>query len=194
MKTVKVLGRMIAEKRVVVALLAAAIVVNAAVYGFVIYPMRGRVASGEVRAASVAQAQRVAERELATARATQTGKQAAEVQLQKFYHQVLPENLATARRAAYVKLAQLASESNLRYQGQRADEERDKNTSLTKLKLTIVLDGSYQDVRRFIHAVETAPEFLVIDNMSLTTRNEPNSPLVLTLAVSTYFWTVANAT
>ena len=188
-----VFGRVIVEKRTTVAVLAIAIVANIAAYAFVVYPLRGRVATGEARALSVTQAQRVAERELTTARTTQTGKQAAEVQLQKFYHQVLPANLAVARKAAYVRLAQLAAESNLRYQGQRADEERDKDSRLAKLTLTIVLDGSYQDVRRFIHSVETAPEFLVIDNMALTTRNEVNSPLILTLTVSTYFWTTGNA-
>jgi Tfp pilus assembly protein PilO len=191
---VGLLVRVIKEKRAVLAALAVAIAANLAAYAFVVYPMQGRVATGEARARGVVQAQRLAERDLATARATQTGKQAAEVELQKFYHQVLPDNLANARKAAYVRLAQLAAESNLRYQGQRADEERDKGSHLTKLKLTIVLDGSYQDVRRFIHAVETAPEFLVIDNMALTTHNEPNSPLFLTLAVSTYFWTTENAT
>ncbi len=186
-------GRVIVEKRTIVAVLAIAVVANLAAYLFAVYPLKTRVATGEARALSVMQAQRVAERELATARTTQAGKQAAEVQLQKFYHQVLPANFAVARRAAYVRLAQLAAESNLRYQGQRADEEHDKESRLAKLKLTIVLDGNYQDVRRFIHAVETAPEFLVIDNMALTTRNEVNSPLILTLTVSTYFWTTGNA-
>jgi len=172
--------------------LAVAIAANLVAYAFVVHPLQTRVASGEARARSVAEAQRIAERQLATARATQTGKQSSEVQLQKFYHQVLPDNLATARRAAYVRLAQLAAESNLRYQGQRAEEERDKNSHLTKLRLTIVLEGGYQEIRRFIHSVETAPEFLVIDNMALTTRNEPNTPLTLTLTVSTYYWTAGN--
>jgi Tfp pilus assembly protein PilO len=189
---VSLLGRIIVEKRAVLVPLAVAIAANLAAYALVVYPLQARVASREARARSVVQAQRVAERELATARATRTGKQTSEVQLQRFYHQVLPDSLATARRAAYVRLAQLAAESNLRYQGQRAEEERDKNSHLTKLKLTIVLEGGYQDIRRFIHSVEIAPEFLVIDNMALTTRNEPNAPLTLTLAVSTYYWTAGN--
>ncbi len=88
---------------------------------------------------------------------------------------------------------QIAAESNLRYQGQTANETILKDSDLTKVTITIVLNGSYQDVRKFMHALETIPEFLVIDNMALTSHDDPNSPLVLTLTVSTYFRTAGNA-
>lgn len=188
------LGRVIVEKRAVLVPIAVAIAGNLAAYGILVYPLQGRVSSGETRVFAAAGAQRLAEQDLAGARATQAGKQTAEVQLQKFYHQVLPGTPGDARKAAYLRLAQLGAESNLRYQRQTAEAAPEKNSPLTKLHLILVLDGSYQDVRRFIHAVETAPEFLVIDNMVLTVRNEPNAPLVLTLAISTYFWTGGNAT
>ena len=68
-----------------------------------------------------------------------------------------------------------------------------KNSRLMRLDVSVTLDGTYQDIRRFIHTIETAPEFLVIDNMALLSRNDPNVPVVLTLAVSTYFWNAANA-
>jgi len=188
------LGRVIVEKRAALVPITLAIAGNLAAYGFVVYPLQARVSSGEARVRADEGAQRVAERDLAAARATQTGKQTAEVRLQEFYHRVLPANLSEARKAAYVRLAQLAAESNVRYERQTADREREKNSRLAKLRLTVVLDGSYQDIRRFIHAIETAPEFLVIDNVALMLRNEPTAPLVLTLAVSTYFWTDGNET
>ncbi len=187
------LRRVIAENRIVLAIIAVAIVGNLAAYIFLVYPLQGRVSSGEARAMAAARSQRLAERDLQNARATQSGKQVAEVQLQKFYHQVLPDNLADARKAAYLRLAQMAGESNLRWERSTADERPEKNSRLSRLEFTVVLDGSYQDIRRFIHAVETAPEFLVIDNMALMVRNEVNAPLVLTVNVSTYFWNGANA-
>jgi Tfp pilus assembly protein PilO len=190
---VNLLRRVIVENRVALAIIALAIAGNVAAYVFVVYPLQGRVSSGEARAMAATRAQRMAERDLVSARATQAGKQVAEVQLQKFYHEVLPDDLASARIAAYVRLAQLAAQSNLRYERHIAEKAPEKNSRLMRMGLTVVLDGSYQDVRRFIHAIETAPEFLVIDNMALMVRNEPNAPLVLTLAVSTYYWNGGNA-
>ncbi len=190
----KLLRRIIVEKRLVLVPIAVAIAANIAAYVLVVYPLQRRVSSGEARMLAATGAERQAQRQLAATRATQVGKQAAETQLQKFYHQVLPDNLADARKAAYVRLAQLAAESNLRYDRHVAEEMPEKNSRLTRLGFTVVLDGSYADIRRFIHAVETAPEFLVVDNMALMARNEANAPLVLTLTVSTYFWNSGNAT
>lgn len=187
------LRRIVAENRIVIAIIALAIIGNVAAYVFFVYPLQVRVSSGEARAMAASRSERLAERELQAARGTQHGKQAAEVELQKFYHQVLPANLADARKAVYVRLAQLAAESNLRYERANTEKEPEKNSRLTRLDATVVLDGNYQDIRRFIHAIETAPEFLAIENMALVVRNEPNSPLVLTVSVSTYFWNGGNA-
>ncbi len=189
----RLLGRVIVEKRAIVLPIALAIAANLAAYFFIVYPLQTRVSSGEARLQADERARRNAERDLVNARATQQGKAAAESALQKFYQQVLPGTLADARKAAYVRLAQIAAGSNLRYQRQMADETVLKDSNLTKLNITLVLDGGYQDIRKFMHAIETVPEFLVIDNMALTSRNEPNSPLVLTLTVSTYYRTPGNA-
>ena len=190
----KLLRRVIVEKRSALIPIAIAIAANLAVYLAVVYPMQARVSSGETRVLAATRAERQAERQLAVARATQAGKQTAEGQLQTFYRQVLPDSLAVARKATYVRLAQLAAESNVRYQRTTADEIAEKNSDLKRLELTLVLDGSYQDVRRFVHAIETSPEFLVVDTMALVMRDEPNAPLILTLTVSTYFRNGGNAT
>ena len=50
----------------------------------------------------------------------------------------------------------------------------------------MVLSGSWPDVRTFVHELETAPEFVVIDNVELGEGAEQGS-LVLTLALSTYY-------
>ncbi len=190
----KLLRRVIVEKRAALVPIAVAILGNLAVYLFIVYPLHRRVSSAEARMTAATRAQRDAERELASARATLAGKQLAEEQLQRFYHQILPGSLAAARRAVYVRVGQLAAESNVRYERHTLQETRDKDSRLTRLEITVTLDGAYQDIRRFIHAIETAPEFLAIDNMALTLRNEPNAPLILTLAVSTYFWNDSDAT
>ncbi len=190
----KLLRRVIVEKRAALVPIAVAIAANLGVYLLVVYPMQARVSSGEARMLAATQAERRAERQLAVARATQTGKQTAEGQLQTFYRQVLPDNLADARKAAYVRLAQLAAESNVRYERATAEKIDEKNSDLTRLVVGVVVDGSYPDIRRFVHAIETSPEFLVIDNMALTMRDQPNMPLVLSLTVSTYYRNGSHAT
>jgi Tfp pilus assembly protein PilO len=187
---VRLLGRIIVEKRVALLAILLAIVANVVVYAFVVHPMETRVSSAEARKAAAERNRRAAERELGEARAAQEGKQRAELDLQKFYRQVLPTDLPAARKAVYVRLAQIARQCNIKYERQTAEEVRDQRQSdLTRLQMKLVLDGSYEDVRLFLHALETAPEFLIVDNMGLLFRDEANAPLAITLTVSTYFWT-----
>jgi hypothetical protein len=61
-----------------------------------------------------------------------------------------------------------------------------KNQKLGHLVMTMVLQGSYEDFREFIYALESAPEFLIVDDVLLTEGN-PNEPLVFTVTMSTYF-------
>lgn len=190
----KLLRRVIVEKRAALIPIAVALAANLGVYLLLVYPLQARVSSGEARVLLATRAERQAEQQLAGARATQAGKQTAEAQLQRFYHQVLPGSLAAARKAVYVRLTQLASEANVRYERHTAEEEFERNSRLTRLQMTVVFEGGYQDIHRFIHAIQTAPDFLVIDNMLLAARNEPNTPLGLTLSISTYFWDDRNAT
>ena len=52
----------------------------------------------------------------------------------------------------------------------------------------MLLAGEYENIRRFIEALETAPEFLVIEEVVLSQRQEASdSELVLTLGLSTYY-------
>jgi Type II secretion system (T2SS), protein M subtype b len=55
------------------------------------------------------------------------------------------------------------------------------------VRITMALEGEYRNVRRFIHALETAPEFVVIEEMSLTEGTDASAPLTLTLELATYF-------
>jgi Tfp pilus assembly protein PilO len=54
-----------------------------------------------------------------------------------------------------------------------------------------MLSGTYADMRAFIHQLETAPEFVVIDNVELTEGAE-GGVLGLTLELSTYYRNAAS--
>ncbi len=47
--------------------------------------------------------------------------------------------------------------------------------------------GSYGEIRRFIHALETAPEFVVVDNVQLAEGRDSGDGVQLTLAMSTFY-------
>ena len=89
---------------------------NVLVYAFVVYPLAQRVANVEQRDQAAEQALAQARAEHAQASGTLTGKARASTELTTFYNDVLPQDLAGARRLTYLRLAQLARESNLEYE------------------------------------------------------------------------------
>ncbi len=188
------LKRIAVDKRAWIVPLAAALLVNAGVYAFMVFPLGKRVADAEGREAAAAQALGSAQQEHAAAVATLTGKTRTAADLNRFYTEILPVGLAGARRATYLRLADLAREANLVYE-RRVEEskipkrrqEATEQGRLAAFEISMVLRGQYDGVRRFLHAIETSPEFIVIDNISLTEGTEPGSTLVLALDLSTYY-------
>ncbi|MEP6593825.1 MAG: hypothetical protein ABJC51_09035, partial [Acidobacteriota bacterium] len=77
--------RVFHEKRGLIWPIAIALLLNAAVYAIVVYPLSRKVAGGEEAAAASAAALGAARRDYATARATVAGKGQADQELQKFY-------------------------------------------------------------------------------------------------------------
>lgn len=173
------------HRRLLVPLLAA-LAVNILVYAFGVYPLSQRVAN-------VAQREQAAERELDAARREHaeasgalTGKARAAAELTTFYDDVLPQGLTGARRLTYLRLAQLARQSNLRFESSRANDRLERGSTLSHLSLEMKLAGDWDDIRGFLYDLDTAPEFVVIDNVDLSDAGE-NGMLSLTLSLSTYY-------
>ncbi len=181
------LKRVFAENRLYIILLAVVLAANAGFYLAVTYPVTARAEGATRRAASARQGLAAAERDYETARATETGKGRAEVELKKFYREVLPADLAAARRMASVDLSRIAEESHVQAQRQSMAQEDVKDSSLVRLHVTMELQGDYENLRQFLYRVETSPDFLVIDNVALTQSADQKAQLRLALAVSTYY-------
>jgi Tfp pilus assembly protein PilO len=81
----------------------------------------------------------------------------------------------------------MAASSNLDYERSSYEPEIERSSSLTRLKVTMNLAGSYADVRDFIHEIETSPEFVVIDSIGLAEGVAGDETLRLTLELSTFF-------
>lgn len=185
------LRRIVQEHRRALIVLGVLLLVNLVVYAAVVYPLGQRVANSEERdrAADQALAQARAEHQQATG--TLTGKARASTELTTFYNEVLPSSLAGARRLTHLRLPQMAREANLRFERGVYEQVEERDSTMRRLRIDMNLSGSYDAIRAFIHRLETAAEFVVIDNVTLSEDGVDTGSLSVSLQMSTYFKDVA---
>ena len=179
--------RILREKRGLVTTVAMILAVDVLLYAVAIYPLSNRVSQAETRAAQ-------AEVQLAQAQATndavsetRLNKTIADSELQRFYTDVLPVDLPHARSISSPFLVKLAEDTNLVLERRTSVPEKERESLLARLRTTMVLAGEYEDIRRFIYELETAREFILIEEVILSQGDESDEKLVLTLGVSTYY-------
>lgn len=178
--------RIVSENRRAVWILAIALAVNAALYILVVYPLTQRVKSGEQQAGAATQERIAARKAFEAAQGTVTGKKEADAELEKFYREVLPADFSGARRILYPHLVQLAQDANVEPVRHRTSPEPHRSGELRKLTMTLILSGEYTNIRQFIHQLETAPEFRVLESVVVTTE-EGERELNVTALVATYY-------
>jgi Tfp pilus assembly protein PilO len=179
--------RVLAEKSGLVYPLVGAVLLNAAVFVAVVYPLSLKVANGERDAQAAARGRQEAQAEYDAAQATVSGKKSADEELKKFYGAVLPPDQSAARRIVSGKLDDLASAAGLKLGNGGMEPTQDRESKLGKLTATVVLTGEYRNIRRFIHDLETSPEFLLIENVALSQGSERDRGLTVLVKVATYF-------
>ena len=179
--------RVLAEKRGFIYPLVGAVLLNAAVFIAVVYPLSLKVANGERDAQAASRARATAQAEFDRARATVSGKASADAELKKFYSAVLPPDQSAARRIIYGKIDKLASTASVKPGQETFAPSQERGSQLGKLTATVVLMGEYRNIRRFIHDLETAPEFLILENVALSQTSERDRGLTVVVKVATYF-------
>ena len=181
--------RILREKRRVIVPLVLFAIANVALYAVVVFPLQRQIATAEIEARDQHQHLNAARFDLKNAKATISGKAQADSALQKFYKDVLPADQGVARRLTYTRLAQLARQANVKLEHGTNGVSQEKGSALAKLTTTYTLTGEYRDVRRFIYSLETAPEFIVLENVSLSSAGEQAQArgLAMTLDIATYF-------
>jgi Tfp pilus assembly protein PilO len=179
--------RILRENRKVLVLLAGGLVLNILLFAFGVYPLSQRVANVSERNESAAQALIAARQDNGQATGALAGKDRAVTELATFYTSVLPKDLASARRLTHLRIAQMARQHGLRYARATSEPVPERNSTLTRLKTDVSLGGSYAEIRAFVHTLETAPEFVVIDNIQLAEDGDGGSSLTITLALSTFY-------
>jgi hypothetical protein len=181
------LKRAFDENRRLVIPLAAGLAINVILFVGVVYPMRVRVHSAELREQNASAALTAAVREDQSARGLVQGKTRTSTALQTFYHDVLPSSAAGARNITYLHLQQLAEQHHLRIPHRNCDPEPSPKGPLRRVRCTMALEGGYDEVRRFIYDVETGTDFFVIDGVTLSQGGEAGAALQLTMNLSTYY-------
>lgn len=180
-------ARVLRERRPTVILLAAALAANVLAYFVVARPLQFKSVGSADRAASAAANLVAAERELAQARALVSGKARADEELSAFYQKVLPADLTAARRMTYASLPALARKTNVQYEARTTTiDEKGKDTHLGHMTIRMVLEGDYRDIRQFIYQLETASDFVIIDDLTLS-DGAAAEPQRLTINLSTYY-------
>jgi Tfp pilus assembly protein PilO len=188
----KLWRRIYEERKRVLLPLAIVLVANIAVLVLAVFPLRNVVSAAESRAVDakrdLAEAMRL-ERQITQAR---TSKEQADDELRRFYAEVLPRDFATAEIATNLWLNEAATESGLSFKSSRFSTSEIRDSDLTRAYSRVTLEGRYPDIRRFLYEVETAKEFIIVERVELAEQgSQPgaNSPLEVSLLVSTYFLT-----
>jgi len=182
--------RILSEKRHLIVPLVIAALASALLYVVVVFPLGRQVSAAEQQAEQQRDLVVRARQDHQAAKAMVQGKQLADASLQKFYQEVLPANASVARRLTYLKLSQLARAANVRLESGTNTYSHEKGSHLSKVTTTYTLSGDYRDVRRFIYSLETAPEFMVLENIALSSlEQQTRTGLGVRLDVATYFRT-----
>jgi Tfp pilus assembly protein PilO len=179
--------RIFVEKRTLIIPVALGVVLNIAAYLFVVRPLAVQSAGVADRAIAAKQALALAERDLAGARELVTGTSRADEELATFYEQVLPPDQNSARRLTYLSIYHLARKMNVKFLDRKTEVEPPKRDArVGRWKIRTELQGDYENLRQFIYALESAPEFVIIDDVTLS-QNDPDKPLTLTIELSSYY-------
>ena len=178
--------RALSEHRHLVIPLVILLVLNILAYAFFIYPLSGRVNSVSERTRAASAELAAARAEHTRAAATLNGTAEAATELETFYGSILPASFAEARGLFYPRLALMARDAGVDLRNTQTAQRIDTEEALARVSVSVELIGRYNGIRRFIHNLERAPEFMTIEQISLSEQGE-DGELTVGLELSTYY-------
>lgn len=183
-------GRIFRERRRVIVPLLVFLLANVAGLGYVFWLQNSMDAAQASRDSALASLT-LARKNLKEAEGQKEGKELAEVEIRKFYGEILPKNLGSAVNILNFWLGKVAATSRVNYRAGSYDPNPVRDSLLTKVTGEITLAGEYANVRRFLYELETSQEFIIIEKVQLSQPNaaQGTAQLEVTLSVATYFLT-----
>lgn len=103
----------------------------------------------------------------------------------------LRQDVLSTRERRFVdvqaEIADLSRQFNIPIDRVSYNHEILESEELDVAKITVPLEGSYSDLRRFLQAAEASDKFLVVERVSLGTSSTGAGKLQLSIGMSTYF-------
>ncbi len=187
--------RIYEERKALVLPLLVVLALNLVLFVVVVLPLSRSAALAETSRNEARLALATAQRQHREVKEALAGRERADQDLRRFYAEVLPRDQATAIRATNVWLQQAARADGLEFASSHASQAPVRESRLSRAQATVVLFGRYPNIRQFLHAVETAEEFIIVDRVELseTDQNQPGAgtPLNVQMLVSSYYPTEA---
>jgi len=184
--------RIFDERKGVLLPLLVVVVANIAALVLGVFPLRTAVAAAQSEATQATLQLGEARRQQRDVEQARASKTTADNDLRRFYTGVLPRDLPTAQKTMNLWVTEAARDAGLEFQGSQFDWGEVRDSALSRAFSRITLEGSYASIRRFLHEVETAEEFVVVESVELvqhTDQGTANGALEVSLIVSTYFLT-----
>jgi Tfp pilus assembly protein PilO len=183
--------RVFVERRSVVLPLLGLLVVNVAVLALVVLPLRRSVTAAEETSIQALADLGVATRDNQAAKLAKSRKEEADVELTKFYAEVLPKNQAEATNLIEFWLDRRARAASLEFRQSQLDVEPVRESRMVKASATVSLRGTYANITRFLYDVETADPFVIVEKVELgessTLQGASEGIIEIDLDVATYF-------
>jgi Tfp pilus assembly protein PilO len=103
----------------------------------------------------------------------------------------LREEILSTRELRLVEvqreLARLAAQFHINLERVGFSNELLEEEDLDRLVMDVPLEGGYDNLRRFLHAVERSDKFLVVEGVTLAKGKEGGALLSLNITLATYF-------
>lgn len=190
-------NRIFQERRMIILPLAILIIANITVLALLVLPGERRVASMADRVEESRHEAALGQLALTKVKEQKTSKALAEQQLKKFYEDVLPAGARDSQEMTKFALERVAHESGVIEKNSTTGYEPLKDSRLERFLSRVVLDGPYQNIRRFLYALEMARPFVVIEKVELSPSNDSGmtagsqgNNIEVTLEISTYYLVV----
>ena len=102
-------------------------------------------------------------------------------------HFIERNDFSAARRMTFTRLPDLAQRTNVMWASRTSEVEKVQGDArLGRVHIRTIISGQYENVRQFIYELESSPEFIIIDDVTLS-QGDADKPLNLTLQLSTYY-------
>jgi Tfp pilus assembly protein PilO len=89
--------------------------------------------------------------------------------------------------AVDIELAKLCADFNIDLDGVRYQNEMLDAEGIERFGMVVPLQGGYQDLRKFLQAVESSQKFLLVEQVDLGASKEGRGQLQLNITLATYF-------